>query len=136
MKRGTPPTTPNARTGEFTPPGVTSRARANSESLRGVRGVVPPESAERGVRGVVPPESAEPSDTLGLAGVDDVLQQSQRVRQRMLLRRAKPARGQAGRVARRRGQHVAVPAVPAQAFHDAFRLAVEPARPPLVFVGG
>ena len=33
--------------------------------------------------------------TLGLAGVDEVLQQPQRVRQRMLLRRAKPARGQA-----------------------------------------
>ena len=34
MNRGTPPTAPNARTGEFTPPGVTSRARANSDSLR------------------------------------------------------------------------------------------------------
>ena len=40
--------------------------------------------------------------------------------------------------ARRRGQHVAVPAVPAQALHEAFRLrlAVKPARPPFVFVGG
>src|SRR5208282_3995454 len=123
MNLGTPPTAPNARTGELTPPGVTSRARANSDSLRGVRGVVPPESAEL-------------SYTLGLAGVDDVLQQPQRVRQRMLPRRAKPARGQAVRVTRRRGQHVAVPAVPAQAFDDAFRLAVKPARPPLIFVGG
>src|SRR6516164_5798652 len=101
MNLGTPPTAPKARTGEFTPPGVTSRARANSDSLR--------------------------SPTLGLAGVDEVLEQPQRVRQRMVLRRAKPARGQAVRVARRRGQHVAVPAVPAQARHDAFRLAVKPA---------
>ena len=54
MNRGTPPTEPNARTGEFTPPGMTSRARANSDSLRGVRGSSP-ESALRGVRGVVPP---------------------------------------------------------------------------------
>ena len=44
MNLGTPPTAPNARTGEFTPPGVTSRARANSDSLR----IGPPESAEAG----------------------------------------------------------------------------------------
>jgi hypothetical protein len=30
MKRGTPPTARNARTGEFTPPGVTAEARANN----------------------------------------------------------------------------------------------------------
>ena len=30
MKRGVPPTASNARTGEFTPPGVTARARAKS----------------------------------------------------------------------------------------------------------
>src|SRR4051794_29687545 len=29
MNRGVPPTAPNARTGEFTPPGVTCSARAN-----------------------------------------------------------------------------------------------------------
>jgi hypothetical protein len=29
MNRGTPPTARNARTGEFTPPGVTSEARRN-----------------------------------------------------------------------------------------------------------
>src|SRR5580692_13208057 len=100
MNRGTPPTAPNARTGEFTPPGVTLRARANSESLL--------------------------SATRGLAGVDQILQQPQRVRQRMLLRRAQPARGQAVGKTGRRGQHVAVPAVPAQAFCDVFRLAVKP----------
>src|SRR5580698_6024721 len=33
MNLGTPPTGPNARTGEFTPPGVTSTARANSSAL-------------------------------------------------------------------------------------------------------
>ena len=32
MKRGVPPTALNARTGEFTPPGVTAFARANSAS--------------------------------------------------------------------------------------------------------
>jgi hypothetical protein len=47
-----------------------------------------------------------------------------------------PPRGRAGPVAGRRGQHVTVPAVPAQPRHDAFLLALEPARPPLVFVGG
>src|ERR1700728_4707531 len=47
MNRGTPPTAPNARTGEFTPPGVTWRARANNSSLL---------------------------DTSGLAGVDQVLE--------------------------------------------------------------
>src|ERR1700691_5060133 len=110
MNRGTPPTAPNARTGEFTPPGVTSRARAKSTSLR--------------------------SATLGLAGVDEVLKRPQRVRQRVLLRRAEPARGHAVGKPRRRGEHVAVTAVPAEARYHAFRLAVEPAGPPLVFVGG
>jgi hypothetical protein len=34
MKRGTPPTALNARTGEVTPPGITRRARWKSASLR------------------------------------------------------------------------------------------------------
>ena len=38
MKRGVPPTAVNARTGEFTPPGVTARARSKSASLASVRG--------------------------------------------------------------------------------------------------
>jgi hypothetical protein len=33
MNRGVPPTEPNARTGELTPPGMTERARANNSSL-------------------------------------------------------------------------------------------------------
>ena len=33
MKRGVPPTEPNARTGEFTPPGIAALARANAASL-------------------------------------------------------------------------------------------------------
>ena len=33
MKRGVPPTAPNARTGEFTPPGVTAWPRANHSAL-------------------------------------------------------------------------------------------------------
>ena len=36
MKRGVPPTASNARTGEFTPPGVTARARPKSSSDRPV----------------------------------------------------------------------------------------------------
>src|SRR3990172_12035483 len=32
MKGGVPPTAPNARTGEFTPPGISLRARSNSSS--------------------------------------------------------------------------------------------------------
>ena len=36
MKRGVPPTAVNARTGEFTPRGVTARARANQASLAAV----------------------------------------------------------------------------------------------------
>src|SRR6188474_1862932 len=35
-KRGVPPTARNARTGEFTPPGMTWRARSNSCWLRSV----------------------------------------------------------------------------------------------------
>src|ERR1700712_5014995 len=35
MKRGVPPTERKARTGEFTPPGVTRDARANSAALAG-----------------------------------------------------------------------------------------------------
>jgi hypothetical protein len=30
MNTGTPPTVPNARTGEFTPPGMTAQARLNN----------------------------------------------------------------------------------------------------------
>ena len=36
MKRGVPPTAVNARTGEFTPPGVTARARSKSAALASV----------------------------------------------------------------------------------------------------
>ena len=36
MKRGVPPTASKARTGEFTPPGVTARARSKSSSDRAV----------------------------------------------------------------------------------------------------
>ena len=35
IKRGVPPTEPNARTGELTPPGISWRARSKSSSLRG-----------------------------------------------------------------------------------------------------
>src|SRR5258707_7010380 len=110
MNRGVPPTEPNARTGEFTPPGMTARARANRESLRLVTGV-----------------------TLRLAGVDEVLEQPQRIRQRMLLRRAEPARGPAGRLARRPGQHGTVPARATAGPPGAFPVAIEARRSPFVF---
>jgi hypothetical protein len=35
MKRGVPPTARKARTGEFTPPGVTERARSKRAALAG-----------------------------------------------------------------------------------------------------
>src|SRR4029450_7796487 len=38
MKRGVPPTARNARTGEFTPPGVTRRPRSNRASEAGAAG--------------------------------------------------------------------------------------------------
>ena len=38
MKRGTPPTLPNARTGEFTPPGMMALARSNRISLLFIAG--------------------------------------------------------------------------------------------------
>src|SRR4051812_28976494 len=45
MNRGVPPTPPNARTGELTPPGVTTHARAYSSALRvagiGIRAIQP-----------------------------------------------------------------------------------------------
>src|SRR5690349_22700488 len=40
MKRGVPPTARNARTGEFTPPGMSAFARSKSCSLRSVLGVM------------------------------------------------------------------------------------------------
>src|SRR5580765_6677012 len=45
MNRGVPPTALNARTGEFTPPGIAARARANSSADRAVDGAV--DSADR-----------------------------------------------------------------------------------------
>src|SRR3989344_3792774 len=49
MKRGVPPTALKARTGEFTPPGMTRWARSNSWALRDMSVDV----AGRGRRGVV-----------------------------------------------------------------------------------
>src|SRR5881397_1475559 len=40
MKRGVPPTARKARTGEFTPPGISARARSNRTALRSVFGVM------------------------------------------------------------------------------------------------
>ena len=40
MKRGVPPTALNARTGEFTPPGIRRCARAKSSSDWVMRGIV------------------------------------------------------------------------------------------------
>src|ERR1700677_4296243 len=114
MNRGTPPTGPNARTGEFTPPGVTSTARANS-------------SAER-----------SPDNELAffLAGVNQVLEQPQRVGQRSPGRLPDPAYVLAVAVPGGRCEHVAVPAVPAQRLRlgEHVRRGVKTAGPPLVLV--
>jgi hypothetical protein len=46
MKRGVPPTARNARTGELTPPGVSSRARLNKASDAGASDGYRPGPAE------------------------------------------------------------------------------------------
>src|ERR1700731_2555776 len=94
MNRGTPPTGPNARTGEFTPPGVTWTARANS-------------SAER---------SSVKESAFFLKSVDQVFKQPQPVRKRPARGLAHPAYVLARAVPGRRGQHIAVTAVPAHGF--------------------
>ena len=57
MKRGVPPTALKARTGEFTPPGVTAWARSNQSADRGVG------AAERVVVGGTQPLSPTPRTT-------------------------------------------------------------------------
>src|SRR5437868_9021470 len=49
MNGGVPPTPPNARTGESTPPGITRLARSNSSSDRPMPGVIlaPPAARAR-----------------------------------------------------------------------------------------
>src|SRR6476660_9713974 len=48
MNLGVPPTEPKARTGEFTPPGISWRARSKSSSLRGMLEVMVPILSVRG----------------------------------------------------------------------------------------
>src|SRR3954471_16396768 len=64
MNRGVPPTARNARTGEFTPPGVTARARSNRTAEAGA-------SSGYGRRGV---GSAAGASTAGLELTEPVLQ--------------------------------------------------------------
>ena len=96
MNRGVPPTALKARTGEFTPPGIPRAARANSASLRAGRR---PESESHGTSQA----STRYSSSRSASGSGC------------------PAGGRSQRAARpvavpgRRGEHVAVPAVPAQA---------------------
>ncbi|GAB3789929.1 hypothetical protein GCM10027601_32440 [Nocardioides ungokensis] len=54
MKRGVPPTALKARTGEFTPPGVTARARSKREADRAAP-VVGPDGLLEGRAGVTTP---------------------------------------------------------------------------------
>src|ERR1700677_1106918 len=114
MNLGTPPTGPNARTGEFTPPGVTAAARANSSALR------------------------SPDNELAffLAGVNQELEQPQRVGQRLPRGLPDPAYVLAIPVPGGRCEPVAVPAGPAQrlGLGEHVRRGVKPARPPLVLV--
>src|SRR5580658_10341991 len=127
MKTGSPPTDPNARTGELTPPGIRVLARANNAADRGRRPA--PD-------GTAPDCSA--SDISGLlAGISERLEQLQAVGQLVAGRVAHPARGRAAGIARGRRDDVAVPAVPAQSgdFRHFFRLAVQVAGPPFGLVG-
>ena len=50
MKRGVPPTARKARTGEFTPPGVTASARSNRAREAESGEVMTPVSQPRGAR--------------------------------------------------------------------------------------
>ena len=61
MKRGVPPTAVNARTGEFTPPGVTALARSNQASLAVVvPGMVAEVTGSLSRRRARDPQSVEP----------------------------------------------------------------------------
>src|SRR5215472_11866667 len=127
MNTGSPPTAPNARTGEFTPPGITARARRNSVAESGALVCGSRESTAWIIAGPL-------SEDL-FAGVGQELKQPQSVRQRMLPRIPYPLRGAATATASR-GDDVAVSAVPAQPGHrsEAVGLAVQVARPPFVLV--
>src|SRR5580692_11800535 len=59
MNLGTPPTAPKARTGEFTPPGITSRARSKSSSLWSLK--VTPRRRRRGTQAAAARRGAEPA---------------------------------------------------------------------------
>src|SRR5689334_7505013 len=117
MKRGVPPTAPKARTGELTPPGTISRARANRASEFSVR--LTPYRVATGRRALRPSRTATALTGTGssLAGVGEPVENAQRVGQRAAVGRAQPRAGAAGRQQRGRGEDVAVAAVPAQAGH-------------------
>src|SRR5690348_1357090 len=114
MNTGSPPTAPNARTGELTPPGITAHARWNRLE----------ESTQRLSQGL-------------FARIGEELERHQPVRQRVPTRVPDPLRTRPAAAAAR-GQDVTVPAVPAQPGHrgEAVRLAVQVAGPPFVLVGG
>src|SRR5712691_2653832 len=80
--------------------------------------------------------ATRPSGRL-LASVSQELQQPQAVGQRVVRWLADPARGDAAAQARRRGEHEAVLAEPAEPGYpgDRLGLAVQMAGPPLVLVG-
>src|SRR5438093_7339342 len=137
MNTGTPPTAPNARTGEFTPPGMTAQARRKS----------PPDSSPSLIR--LPPSwapaasRADPGPAAGVshrqlvARVREKLEQPQRVRQLVLPRFTDPVCGPPA-VAGRGGHHEAASGVPAQARdrREVVWLTVQVTRPPFVLVGG
>src|SRR3569833_3152799 len=117
MNRGVPPTAPNARTGELTPPGTTAPARANS-------------SCE------IWSEVTFAVSQTSLTHVREDLQYAYGVGQCGVLGEVHPGHLAAERQHRRRRDDVAVTAVPAHArgLLDALGHRVEVAGPPLVLV--
>src|SRR5882672_4079555 len=70
MKRGTPPTARNARTGEFTPPGIVFRERSNSWSFFELMSAEHPREFARALLDIrVVEQGADHRDRIG-AGVD------------------------------------------------------------------
>ena len=117
MNRGTPPTAPNARTGEFTPPGVTSTG-AGEQRLAADRSesrTEPTLASQRrpGTRAA----AARPAAGARLARGAS----------------ARPGRRRTGTAGRARSCPGSASAGPVD---DALRLAVQAAGPPLVLVGG
>src|SRR5436190_21807550 len=129
MNTGTPPTAPNARTGEFTPPGMTAQARRKSKPDSSPLLIPWPPSPARAASRAGP--AAGVSHGHLVARVREKLEQPQCVQQPVLPRFTDPVCGPPA-VAGRRGHHEAASGVPAQAGdrREVVRCAVQVTRPP------